>query len=676
MRTHPERRRAVAAATAAASFLLVHLQPAAAQSCGQQVWTQRNAFSFTPDLPSPRSYHAMAFDLAHGYTVLFGGNALTGRSNDTWVFGGPGVGSWTHLTPATSPPVRDQFAMAYDSLRQRVVVFGGLGPSVLSDTWEWDGVNWSEAAVAPPTDGRYGHAMVFDTVRECIVLFGGANTNGFQSEVWEWDGASWTLRPTSGGPSARTNMAFAYDSFNSCAVLFGGFNPTSGSGGLGDTWLLNSATGTWTQVAMGGPAPVARQLSAMVYDSGRHRAVLFGGTSTGVSAQADTWEWNGAAWAQQAVGQTSPPGRNGHAMAYDSIHSRTIVHNGNGSFNDTWEWSALALPGFARQPNAQVVGVGRPAQLSVVATGTGTLSYQWRRYGFPVVNGGPIGGATTATLTISPAAASDTGDYDVVVSNTCGSVTSAVAVLNVTCTPQTIVYDVPSTLLSFAAGAPGYSPVDIGGHAAGTITVRIDPACGSGSSQAQVTAVDLHLVEDPTIAMGTAGSATLTGTHLVVNGTEGTLPSPQPIAAGSFSQTGVVPVLHGTLAYSIFGLTGNRDMTTLHPATLAFGGTLAGPGGAPGLAAAFNVSAPVGGASDPTISASGTLPAVPRVCQVDYDHNGVVQPADISLFVQVWFSSLNVGNLVGDLDGNGVVQPADVSLFVQRWFNALVTGAC
>lgn len=61
-------------------------------------------------------------------------------------------------------------------------------------------------------------------------------------------------------------------------------------------------------------------------------------------------------------------------------------------------------------------------------------------------------------------------------------------------------------------------------------------------------------------------------------------------------------------------------------------------------------------------------------CVGDLDHNGRIDPADVSLFISTWFVSLTQGTLAGDFDGNGIVQPADISLFVQVWFAGLQSG--
>ncbi len=68
--------------------------------------------------------------------------------------------------------------------------------------------------------------------------------------------------------------------------------------------------------------------------------------------------------------------------------------------------------------------VGQPAVLSARASGYGAIAYQWRRDGNPISDGGPVSGATTSTLTIDPAAFTDAGAYDVVVTDTCTNVTS------------------------------------------------------------------------------------------------------------------------------------------------------------------------------------------------------------------------------------------------------------
>ena len=72
--------------------------------------------------------------------------------------------------------------------------------------------------------------------------------------------------------------------------------------------------------------------------------------------------------------------------------------------------------------------------LSVTATGTG-LTYLWRKAGVAVVNGGVISGQGTPTLTLTNPIISDAGNYDVVVSGTCGTATSNAAPVTVNALP-------------------------------------------------------------------------------------------------------------------------------------------------------------------------------------------------------------------------------------------------
>jgi hypothetical protein len=107
-----------------------------------------------------------------------------------------------------------------------------------------------------------------------------------------------------------------------------------------------------------------------------------------------------------------------------------VVSNTCGSVYSTL--AALAAngdPSIGTQPVTQTGHVGTATTFTVSATGTGTVSYRWRRNGGNLADSGNISGATTAALLINPVSRADGGTYDVVVTDNCGDVTSAPAML-------------------------------------------------------------------------------------------------------------------------------------------------------------------------------------------------------------------------------------------------------
>ena len=83
-----------------------------------------------------------------------------------------------------------------------------------------------------------------------------------------------------------------------------------------------------------------------------------------------------------------------------------------------------APPYLSLPPASQSVPAGANVTFSAIASGTSPLSYQWLK------NGTNIPGASTAAYTRPDAQLSDEGNYQVVVTNVYGSVTSSIAVLN------------------------------------------------------------------------------------------------------------------------------------------------------------------------------------------------------------------------------------------------------
>ena len=61
--------------------------------------------------------------------------------------------------------------MAYDAVREQVVLFGGAdsASNLLGDTWAWDGTEWTQLADTGPEE-RAVHAMTFDVAGQRVLV--------------------------------------------------------------------------------------------------------------------------------------------------------------------------------------------------------------------------------------------------------------------------------------------------------------------------------------------------------------------------------------------------------------------------------------------------------------------------------------------------------------------------
>jgi endonuclease/exonuclease/phosphatase family metal-dependent hydrolase len=108
-------------------------------------------------------------------------------------------------------------------------------------------------------------------------------------------------------------------------------------------------------------------------------------------------------------------------------------------------------PSITTQPLSQTNAFGGNVTFNVVAAGASPLAYQWRLYGTN------ISGATAASYTLTNLQPTNAGDYTVVITNSVGSITSAVATLTVNAAP-------------FINSQPQSLSVNLGANAAFNVT--------------------------------------------------------------------------------------------------------------------------------------------------------------------------------------------------------------
>lgn len=320
--------------------------------------------------PSARVAAAMDFVPANGGLVLFGGSG-TLLSSETWTYDGT---NWTLLAPVTSPTARFGAQLVYDSARGVAVLYGGLAspisvPPPNSDTWEWDGTNWTLAAPVATAGNRYRYGACYDSLRGRVVIYGGATTQLLtvpNSQTWEYQGTTWTQVTTSGNPGPRERPAMCFHAGIGKAVLFGGSN---GSSLVDETWLYDGVAGTWTQVAITGPKPSPRNGATLAFDALHGLCVLTGGQGAAGSL-ADTWTFDGATWTQQP---TTTQAVRDHVMAALPTTGQVVKFGGfvaapNTLSNETWEiGSGIYGSGCA----------GTSGVPSLVATGAPQIGQGW-----------------------------------------------------------------------------------------------------------------------------------------------------------------------------------------------------------------------------------------------------------------------------------------------------------
>jgi hypothetical protein len=137
----------------------------------------------------------------------------------------------TMLTPSVSPPARSHAGLVYVANRGVTVLHGGrIGSTVLSDTWEWDGAQWTlRTDISAPT-GAHSFAMAWDGAHQRIVRHGGrtAVTTGTIDETWVYDSEIWTLLP-SAGPTAKSQHAMAPHDLSGRLIIAGGAPDSEGN---------------------------------------------------------------------------------------------------------------------------------------------------------------------------------------------------------------------------------------------------------------------------------------------------------------------------------------------------------------------------------------------------------------------------------------------------------------
>jgi sugar lactone lactonase YvrE len=177
-------------------------------------------------------------------------------------------------------------------------------------------------------------------------------------------------------------------------------------------------------------------------------------------------------------------------------------------------------PSFTTQPPAtQTVVAGATATITFVAAGTPTPTYQWKKNGVNLTDGGNVSGSTSTTLTLTNVSPADTATYTVVADNTIApSATSNNSVLNVN-VPSAITTQPPATLTVNVGGTATITAA-ASGIPTPTYQWQKNGVNISGATSATLTLTPLVIGDAGTykvIATNVAGVATSSNSVLTVN---------------------------------------------------------------------------------------------------------------------------------------------------------------
>ena len=229
----------------------------------------------------------IAYDPKARQVVLFGGyvntdGTTTGAlTDDLWRWN-PATSQLSLVSrPAGAvwPEPRRYHAMAYDPVRQRVLLFGGSKPEASNELWALDTANagWSDlsgtstsAGVAWP-EARIHPRLVLDPERNVLVLKGGGDTSPSPVQALDatWELAagttSWSKRADA---SSATPFGFPLTFMTGVGLvtLSASWDPNDSYFGL---WRWDSTNAVWTSLAVAAPVMPSGDIQGPVGAGGR-----------------------------------------------------------------------------------------------------------------------------------------------------------------------------------------------------------------------------------------------------------------------------------------------------------------------------------------------------------------------------------------------------------------------
>jgi len=223
---------------------------------------------------------AAVWDPVRRAVVAFGYDATGYR---TLVHGLRPTDDWRLLGVGADGVVASFAASLYDPHREAIVSFGGVAREptnlVASLSSHSPGV-WEAWAVLNGPRARYGHTAVYDSLRQRMLIFGGTDGSGATSsfdDTWALSLAGepeWiALHPSGLAPAARAWAMGIYDSASDQMLVMGG--RAENNDRLSDLYALQlDGRPNWSLLETSGFPPQDLQTPSAMYDPDGRRMVV------------------------------------------------------------------------------------------------------------------------------------------------------------------------------------------------------------------------------------------------------------------------------------------------------------------------------------------------------------------------------------------------------------------
>lgn len=338
------------------------------------------------DLGLPYKEGVMAaYDTTADRIITFGG--LTGASQfgqDTWELKADTFGNYKarKMAPTgTLPPVRWLGAMAYDSARNRIIIWGGCNSAMLSDCWQLDLSSgdgaWTQLTPTgtAPT-GTWQPSYSYDNTAKRLYVFSGAtNTSSstFSSQLWYLDYTNatpaYTIVGTPAGFTAGRGTAMWYDQANNYCWAYGGYNGSVVSAQL--CYINLSSPTAWTAISgtENVNLPAARRSSGYTINPSTGKMYIACGRPVSGRWFSDVWEMTPNYGALSGNGFTE--------KAPDAYVPYTVELSGRSDGN--YHWQATATINSDQAAWASFGNNAETANDFVIGAGSGGSSFTTTR---------------------------------------------------------------------------------------------------------------------------------------------------------------------------------------------------------------------------------------------------------------------------------------------------------